>query len=154
MIIPKQDKVKRLLLLQHDAQSPRRGRPEELTEMNPINPLQTQPEIRNDYCNVASAVGPNAHHKITKTFLFSIDHIAEPLPNAAQTLEDQHFEEPESQQPSFDCLTQYWHIEIHLFLLLGDWKIIVMKLIYLLLWQQFNILRLLLIQMYFPLTLK
>jgi hypothetical protein len=46
--------------------------------------------------------------------LFSIDCIAEPLPNAAQTLEDQHFEEPESQQPFFDCLTQVWHREIRL----------------------------------------
>jgi hypothetical protein len=42
--------------------SPRRGRQEELTEMNPSNPLQTQPEIRNDYYNAASAVSPNAHH--------------------------------------------------------------------------------------------
>ncbi len=43
--------------------------------------------------------------------------------------------------------------------LLGDWKSIVIKLIYPLLWQQFNILRLFLIQilrtkMIFPLTLK
>ncbi len=45
----------------------------------------------------------------------SIDCIAKPLPNAAQTLEDQHFEEPERQQPFFDFLTQYWHREIHLF---------------------------------------
>jgi hypothetical protein len=29
--------------------SPRRGRQEELKEMNPSNPLQTQPEIGNDY---------------------------------------------------------------------------------------------------------
>ncbi len=47
--------------------------------------------------------------------MFSIDRIAKPLPNAAQTLEDQHFKEPESQQPFFDCLTHYWHREICLF---------------------------------------
>jgi hypothetical protein len=47
--------------------------------------------------------------------LFSIDRVAKPLPNAAQTLEDQHFEEPESQQPFFDCLTQVWHRELRLF---------------------------------------
>jgi hypothetical protein len=42
--------------------SPRRGRPEELTEMNPSNPLQTEPEIVY-YYNEASAVSPNAHHQ-------------------------------------------------------------------------------------------
>jgi hypothetical protein len=47
--------------------------------------------------------------------LFSIDCVAEPLPNTAQTLEDHHFEEPESQQPYLDCLTQPWNREIHLF---------------------------------------
>jgi hypothetical protein len=30
-------------------------------------------------------------------------------------LEDQHFEEPESQQPYLDCITQAWQSEIHLF---------------------------------------
>jgi hypothetical protein len=30
-------------------------------------------------------------------------------------LEDQHVEEPESQQPYLDCLTQVWHREIRLF---------------------------------------
>ncbi len=38
--------------------------------------------------------------------------------------------------------------------MLGNWKSIAMKLIYLLLWQQFNILRKFMIQMTFPLTLK
>ena len=38
--------------------------------------------------------------------------------------------------------------------LLGNWKTIAVKLIYLLLWQQFNILRKFMIQMNFPLTLK
>jgi hypothetical protein len=31
------------------------------------------------------------------------------------TLEDPHFEEPESQQPFFDCITQVWHQHIRLF---------------------------------------
>jgi hypothetical protein len=65
--------------------SPRRGRPEDLTEMNPSNPLQTQPEIGNDYYYAASAVSPNAHHQNKKASLFSINCIAKPLPNAAQT---------------------------------------------------------------------
>jgi hypothetical protein len=43
--------------------SPRRGRPEELTEMNQSNPLQTQPVIGNDYYNTASAVSPYVHHQ-------------------------------------------------------------------------------------------
>jgi hypothetical protein len=77
--------------------SPRRGRPEELTEMNPSNPLQTGPEIGHDYYYAASAVSPNAHHQDTEASLFTIDHVAKPLPNAAQTLEDQPFEKPEIQ---------------------------------------------------------
>jgi hypothetical protein len=93
----------------------RRERPEELTEMNPSNSLQPEPEIGNDYYYVASAVSPNAHHQYTEASLFSIDHIAEPLPDAAQILEDQHFEESESQEPYLDCLTQVWHRQIHLF---------------------------------------
>jgi hypothetical protein len=95
--------------------SPRRGRPEELTEMNQRNPLQTEPEIGNDYYYAASAVSTNAHHQDTEAPLFTIDRIAKPLPNAAQTLEDQHFEEPESQQTYLDCLTPVWHREIRLF---------------------------------------
>jgi hypothetical protein len=83
--------------------------------MNPSNPLQTEPEIGNDYYYAASVVSLNAHYQYTETPLFSIDHVAKPLPNAAQTLEDQHFEEPESQEPYLDCLTQVWHREIHLF---------------------------------------
>jgi hypothetical protein len=69
--------------------------------MNPSNPLQTEQEIGNDYYYAASAVSPNAHCQDTEAPLFTIDR-----PNAAQTLEDQHFEEPESQQPYLDCLTQ------------------------------------------------
>jgi hypothetical protein len=80
-----------------------------MTELDPSNPLQTQPEIGNDYYNAASSVSPNAHHQDKKSSLFSIDCIAKPVPNAAQTLEDQHFEDQESQQPFFDCLTQVWH---------------------------------------------
>jgi hypothetical protein len=115
MIIPKPEKVKRLLLLQHKAQVPEEEDPEELTEMNPSNPLQTQPEIGNDYYYAASAVSSNAHHQYTEAPLFSIDRLDKPVPNAAQTLEDQHFEEPESQEPYLDCLTQSWHRQIHPF---------------------------------------
>ncbi len=83
--------------------------------MNQRNPLQTEPEIGNDYYYAASAVSTNAHHQDTEAPLFTIDRIAKPLPNAAQTLEDQHFEEPESQQTYLDCLTPVWHREIRLF---------------------------------------
>jgi hypothetical protein len=85
-----------------------------LTEIYPSNPLQPEPEIGNDYYYAAS-ISPNVHHQYTEASLFSIDRIAEPLPNAAQTLEDQHFEEPESQELYLDCLTQVWHGQIHLF---------------------------------------
>jgi hypothetical protein len=59
--------------------------------------------------------------------LFTIDRIAKPLPNAAQTLEDPHFEEPESQQP-FLILLHRFGTNIYVFML-GNWKGIVMKLI-------------------------
>jgi hypothetical protein len=52
--------------------SPRRGRSEELTEMNPSSPLQTQPEIGNDYYNAASAVSPNAHHQDKNLLYFPL----------------------------------------------------------------------------------
>ncbi len=74
--------------------------------MNSSNPLQTEePEFGNDNYHAASGVNPNAHHQDKYNHLFIIDHIAKPLPNAGQTLEDQDFEEPESQQPNLDCLT-------------------------------------------------
>ena len=89
--------------------SPRRGTPDVFTELNSSNTLQTEePGIGNDSYDAASAVSPNAHHQ-KKKFLFSIDRIAKTLPNAAQTLEDQHFEEAKSQQPYLDCLTWHWH---------------------------------------------
>ncbi len=44
--------------------SPRGGRPEEFTDMNSSNPLQTdEPRIGNDSYYAASAVSPNAHHQ-------------------------------------------------------------------------------------------
>ena len=95
--------------------SPRRGRPEEFTEMNPSNPLQTEePGIGNDSYYAASAVSPNANHQDKTSSLFIIDPISKPLPNAAQTLEDTDFEEPESQQPYLDCLTWHWHKHVRL----------------------------------------
>jgi hypothetical protein len=67
--------------------------------MSPSNPLQSgEPGIGNDSFYAASAVSQNANHQDKKPSLFTIDRIAKPLPNAAQTLEHQHFEEPESQQ--------------------------------------------------------
>ncbi len=63
----------------------------------------------------ASAVSPNANHQDKTSSLFTIDCIAKALTNAAQTLEDPHVEEPESQQPFFDCITQVWHKHIRLF---------------------------------------
>jgi hypothetical protein len=68
--------------------------------MNPRNPLQSEePGIGNHSFYAASAASPNANHQDKTSSLFTIDHVAKPLPNAAQTLEDPHLEEPESQQP-------------------------------------------------------
>jgi hypothetical protein len=84
--------------------------------MNLINPLLTEePGIGNDSYYAAFAVSPNANHQDKTSSSFTIDGIAKPLPNAAQTLEDPHVEEPESQQPFFDCITQVWHEHIRLF---------------------------------------
>ncbi len=84
--------------------------------MNSSNPLQTEePGIGNDSYYAASAVSPNAIHQVPRVPLFTVDHIAEPEPNAAQTLKDQQFEEPESQELFLDCLTQVWHRNIHAF---------------------------------------
>ena len=112
--------------------------------MNSSNPLQTEESgIGNDIYYAASAVSPNSNHQVQRVPLFTVDGTAKPVPNAAQTLEDQQFEDPESQELFLDYLTPVWHRDIHI--LLGNWKGIAMKLIYLLLWQQFNFLRLLMI---------
>ena len=66
--------------------------------MNPSNPLQSEePGIGNDSFYAVSAVSPNANHQVQRVPLFTVDRTAEPVPNAAQTLEDQQFEDPESQ---------------------------------------------------------
>jgi hypothetical protein len=57
----------------------------------------------------------NANHQDKTSSLVTIDRIAKPLPNAAQTLENPHFKETESQQPFFDCITQVWHQHICLY---------------------------------------
>ncbi len=84
--------------------------------MNSSNPLQTEePGIGNDSHYAASAVRANANHQDKTSSLFIIDHVAEPLPNAAQTLEDPHVEEPERQQLFVGCITHVWHQHIRLF---------------------------------------
>jgi hypothetical protein len=61
--------------------SPRRG-----TELNSSNPFQTEESgIGNDIYYAASAVSPNANHQVPRVPLFTVDHIAKPVPNAAQT---------------------------------------------------------------------
>jgi hypothetical protein len=83
--------------------------------MNPSNPLLTEePGIGNDSFYTASAVSPNANHQDKTSSLFTIDRVGEPVPKAAQTLENQQFEDPESQQQYIDCITQVWHKEIRL----------------------------------------
>ncbi len=55
--------------------------------MNPSNPLQSEElGIGNDSFYAASAVSPNANHQVPRVPLFAIDRVANPLPNAAQTL--------------------------------------------------------------------
>jgi hypothetical protein len=47
--------------------------------------------------------------------LFTVDRTAEPNPNAAQTLEDQQVEDPESQELFLQHLTPVWHKDIRVF---------------------------------------
>jgi hypothetical protein len=49
--------------------------------MNPSNPLQSEePGIGNDSFYAASAVSPNANYQDKTSSLFTIDHVAKPLP--------------------------------------------------------------------------
>ncbi len=84
--------------------------------MNSSNPLQTEESgVGNDICYAASAVSPNSNHQVQIVPLFTVDRTAEPVPNAAQTLEDQQFEDPESRQLFLQCLTSIWHRDIRVF---------------------------------------
>jgi hypothetical protein len=47
--------------------------------------------------------------------LFNVDRIAEPVPNAAQRLEDQEFEDPDKQELLLQYLTPVWHRDIRVF---------------------------------------
>jgi hypothetical protein len=65
--------------------------------MNPSNPLQTEESgIGNNIYYAASTVSPNANHQVPRVPLFTVDRNAKPDPNAAQTVEDQQFEDPGS----------------------------------------------------------
>ncbi len=91
--------------------NPRRG-----TEMNSSNPLKTEESgIGNDIYYAASAVSPNSNHQVERVPLFTVDRTAKPVPNTAQTLEDQQFEDPESQQQFIQCHTPIWHRDIRVF---------------------------------------
>jgi hypothetical protein len=84
--------------------------------MNSSDPLKTEESgIGNNIYNAASAVSPNANHQVQRVPLFTVDRTAKPVPNAAQTLEDQPFEDPESQEQFLQCLTPIWHRDIRVF---------------------------------------
>ncbi len=81
--------------------------------MNSSDPLQTKESgIGNDIYYAASAVSPNANLQVHRVPLFTVDRTAKPVPNAAQTLEDQQFEDPESQELFLQCLKPIWHRDI------------------------------------------
>jgi hypothetical protein len=52
--------------------------------------------IGNDIYYAASSVSPNANHQVQRVPLFTVDRIAKPEPNAAQTFQDKQFEDSES----------------------------------------------------------
>jgi hypothetical protein len=91
--------------------SPRGG-----TEMSSSNPLQTDESgIGNDIYYAASAVSPNSNHQVQRIPLFTVDHTAKPVRNAAQKLEDQQFKDPESRELFLQCPTPIWHRDISVF---------------------------------------
>ncbi len=84
--------------------------------MNSSDPLQTKESgIGNDSFYAASAVSPNVNHQVQRVPLFTVDPTAKPVPNAAQTLKDPQFENPESQKLFLQYLTPVWHRDIHVF---------------------------------------
>ncbi len=84
--------------------------------MNSSDPLQTEESgIGNDIYYAASAVSPNSNHQVQQVPLFTVDRTAKPVPNDAQTLEDQQFEDPESHKLFLQCLTPVWHRDICVF---------------------------------------
>jgi hypothetical protein len=84
--------------------------------MNSSNPLQTEDSgIGNDIYYAAPAVSPDANHQVQRVPLFTVDRTAEPVPIAAQTLEDQQVEDPESQELFLQCLTPVWNRDICVF---------------------------------------
>ncbi len=109
--------------------------------MNSSNPLQIEESgIGNDIYNATSALSLNAKHQVQRVLLFTVDRTAKPVTNATQTLEDQQFDDQDSQELFLQCL----HLsgtETYVFLL-GNRKSIELKPIYPLYRQQFNILRL------------
>jgi hypothetical protein len=84
--------------------------------MNSSNPPKTEePGFGNDSYCAASAVSLTANHQVPRVPLFTVDRIAKPEPNAAQTWEDQQFEDPESQELFLQCLKPVWHRDIRVF---------------------------------------
>ncbi len=84
--------------------------------MNSSDPLQTEESgIGNDIYYAASAVSRNANHQVPRVPLFTVEGTAEPVPNAAQTLEGQQFEDPESQKLFLECLQPFWHRDLRVF---------------------------------------
>jgi hypothetical protein len=84
--------------------------------MKSSNPLQTEESgIGDEIYYAAPAVSPNANHQVQRVPLFTVDRTAAPVPNAVQTLEDQQFEDTESQQRFIQCLTPVRHRDIHVF---------------------------------------
>jgi hypothetical protein len=72
-------------------------------------------ENRNDIYYAASTVSPNTNHQVQRVTLFTDDCTAEPATNAAQRLEDQEFEDPDSQELFLQFLTLDWHRDICVF---------------------------------------
>ncbi len=97
--------------------------------MKSSNPLQTEESrIGNDIYYAPSAVSPNANHQVQRVPFFTVDRTAEPVPNAAQTLENQQFRIQRANNGLFNVLHPFG-TETYVFLL-DNLKNIAMKPIY------------------------
>ncbi len=71
---------------------------------------------KNQELGMISIMQPlQSNHQVQRVPLFTVDRTTEPVPNATQTLEDQQFEDPESQKLFLQCLTPVWHRDMHVF---------------------------------------
>ncbi len=106
--------------------------------MNSSEHLQTEESgIGNDIYYAASSVSPNANHEVQRYPLFTVDHTPNQQPMLHRDWRIKNFRIQIAKSYFFNVLHPFG-TETYVFLL-GKWRSIAIKPIYLLFWQQFNI---------------